>query len=317
VLDSARSNRALDRADGIDQPPGPSGKKRRRRWNQIWGSAYALPAVALLGIFVAYPLGKVFYYAFTKWNGLGVPEWIGWQNFETILHDPILHGALKNNLIFAISVPIQVFGALVLAYLIHERIPGWRFFRSTFFLPAVYSTVVVGIIVNDVMRDDGAFNSLLRNMGLGFLAQPWLQNTTTALATIIGVVVWANIGYSVLIYLAGMSALDPQLAEAARLDGARFWRVLWGVYVPNLRRVMELVLVINTITAFAYMLTYIYVITNGGPGYSTYSTEFYIYTVGFSGQRLGYAAAISVLLMIIIAIIGAIQIRVITRGRTA
>jgi ABC-type glycerol-3-phosphate transport system permease component len=106
-----------------------------------------------------------------------------------------------------------------------------------------------------------------------------------------------------------MSALDTQLEEAARLDGARFWRILWAVYVPNLRRVMELVLVINTITAFAYMLTYVYVITNGGPGYSTYSIEFYIYNVGFTGQELGYAAALSVVLTLIIAVVGFFQIR--------
>ena len=270
-------------ATTLSQPPVRPVKRRRQ---QLWGIAYALPAVAFLCCFIAYPLARVFYYSLTEWNGLGAPKWIGLDNFQRMVHDGLFHTALKNSLLFTISVPIEVAGALVLAYLIHQAIPGWKIFRSTLFLPAVYSTVVVGIIVNDVMRNDGAFNSMLSSIGLGFLTQPWLANTNTALATIIATVVWANIGYSVLIYLAGMSALDPQLEEAARLDGARFWRILWAVYVPNLRRVMELVLVINTITAFAYMLTYVYVITNGGPGYSTYSTEYYIYNVGFSGQEL-------------------------------
>jgi multiple sugar transport system permease protein len=290
---------------------------RHARQRRLWGIAYAIPAVVLLGVFIAYPLARVVYYSFTSWDGLGPPKWVGLENFRSMLHDPLLRTALKNNAIFAISVPVQVFGALVLAYLIHQRVPGWRLFRSTFFLPAIYSTVVIGVIINNVMKADGAFNTLLRSLGLGFATTAWLANTSTALATIIVTLVWASIGYSVLIYLAGMSAIDPQLEEAAGLDGARFWRVLWSVYVPNLRRVMELVLVINTITAFAYMLTYIYVITAGGPGQSTYSTEYYIYNVGFSGQNFGYAAALSVLLTVIVASIGALQIRLITRGRAA
>jgi raffinose/stachyose/melibiose transport system permease protein len=257
------------------------------------------------------------YYSFTSWNGLGAPQWVGFANFRAMWHDQLLHTALKNNAIFVLSVPILLFGALVLAYLIHAQIPGWRVFRSAFFLPAIYSTVVVGVIINNVMRADGAFNTFLRHFGLGFATTAWLANTSTALGMIMAALVWASIGYSVLIYLAGMSAIDPQLEEAARLDGAGFWRVLWSVYVPNLRRVMELVLVINTITAFAYMLTYIYVITAGGPGQSTYSTEYYIYNVGFSGQNFGYAAALSVLLAAIIAVIGGVQIALITRGRTS
>ena len=188
--------------------------------------------------------------------------------------------ALRNNVLFAISVPIQVFGALVLAYLIHERIPGWRFFRSTFFLPAVFSTVIVGILAAIVLQPDGPLNSVLGSVGLGGLEHNWLASAGSSIPMIILIVVWANFGYSVLIYLAGMSSLDPQLAEAARIDGAGSWRILWRVYAPNLRRVMELVLVINTITAFAYMLTYVYVITRGGPGFSTYSAEFFIYDTG-------------------------------------
>jgi ABC-type sugar transport system permease subunit len=106
------------------------------------------------------------------------------------------------------------------------------------------------------------------------------------------VVIWTNFGYNVLLYLAGMSAIDPALEEAARIDGAGWPRTLFSVIVPNLRRVMEIVLVVNTITAFAFMFTYIYTITNGGPGTDTYVTEFYIYQQAFTNQNMGYAAAI-------------------------
>jgi raffinose/stachyose/melibiose transport system permease protein len=291
-----------------------SGKRSRR---DLWGYVYALPAAGIVVAFIGYPLVSVVYHSFTEWDGFSSPHWVGFRNFTALWHDPIFRTAIRNNAIFAISVPIIVVLALVLAYLIHERVPGWRFFRSTFFLPAIYSTVVVGIIASVVLLPDGPVNQVLGGMGLSELQQNWLTNTNTALGSIIAVVTWANFGYSVLIYLAGMSVLDPQLSESARLDGAGFWDILWQIYAPNLRRVIELVFVINTITAFAYMLPYIFTITGGGPGYGTYATEYYIYDAGFSGQHLGYAAAMGVVLAGIILVLGLLQIRMLTRVRTA
>ena len=115
---------------------------------------------------------------------------------------------------------------------------------------------------------------------------------------------WTNFGYNVLLYLAGMSAIDPSLEEAARIDGAGWMRILVSIVVPNLRRVLEIVLVVNTITAFAFMFTYIYTITNGGPGTDTYVSEFYIYHQAFTNQNMGYAAAIGVTLVLIVFAIG-------------
>jgi ABC-type sugar transport system permease subunit len=112
-----------------------------------------------------------------------------------------------------------------------------------------------------------------------------------------------------------MSALDPSLEEAARIDGAGLLGVLWHIVVPNLRRVLEIVLVINTITAFAFMFAYIYTITNGGPGYDTYVSEFYIYTQAFTNQNLGYASALGMTLIALVLVIGIFQIRLLTRTK--
>jgi multiple sugar transport system permease protein len=279
----------------------------------MWGILYALPAALLIVAFVGYPLGSVAYHAFTRWDGLSPAHWVGFHNFSVLVNDPIFRKALRNNLLFAISVPIQLVVPLGLAFLIHERIPGWRFFRFTFFLPAVLSTVVVGILASFVLQLDGPLNEALRALGLHSLQRNWLSSAGTSIPMIILVVVWANFGYNVLIYLGGMSTIDPSLGEAARIDGATSWQVLRHVYVPNLRRVMELVLVINTVTAFAYMFAYIYTITNGGPGFDTYVSEFYIYSQAFTEQNLGYASAIGLVLTIILASIGYFQIRVLTR----
>ena len=161
---------------------------RRRLQNCLWGYFYALPAVGIVVTFVGYPLGSVVQHSFTQWDGFSSPRWVGLKNFRSLWHDPIFITAITNNAIFAISVPIIVVASLILAYLIHERVPGWRFFRSTFFLPAIYSTVVVGIIASVVLLPEGAVNQVLGNVGLSGLKQNWLTDTNTALGWIIAVV---------------------------------------------------------------------------------------------------------------------------------
>ena len=286
------------------------------RAESLWGFLYVLPGLAVILVFVAYPFLSIIQHAFTRWNGYGEATFIGLRNFEFLLGDQTFALALRNNLFFALSVPIQLVLPLVLAFLIHERIPGWRIYRWTYFLPVIYSTVVVGILARLVLQVDGPLNEALRALGLGGLTREWLGDPSTALPAILFVVVWANFGYNVVLYLAGMSSIDPQLPEAARIDGANQRQVLRHVYVPGLRRVMEIILVTSTITAFAYMFTYVFTITNGGPGFSTYVTEFAIYNNAFTFQRLGYACAMGLGLTLIISIAGLFQIRALTGGRS-
>lgn len=283
-----------------------------RNGESLWGVLYALPAVAMVVAFIGYPFASVVWHAFTRWSGLAAPKFIGLRNFEILLQDKLFLHALGNNLVFALSVPIQLVLPLVLAFLIYRRIPGWRIFRSAFFLPAVYSTVVVGLLAQFALQVDGPLNRALSGIGLSFLAHDWLGDPGSAIGAILVVLVWANFGYSVVLYLAGASAIDPHLFEAAEIDGANAWQVLRHVFVPGLRRVMEIVLVTNTITAFAAMFTYVYTITNGGPGFGTYVTEFYIFNQAFTSQNLGYACAIGAVLTLFIAGVGFLQIRALT-----
>jgi len=289
-------------------PTGP------RRAQARWGPLYALPALVVVLAFVGYPFASIVFHAFTEWDGFTEPTWVGLANFEALLHDPYFATALRNNLFFALTVPLQLIVPLVLAFLIHERIPGWRIYRWTYFLPAILSTVVVGILARTALQYNGPINAILRGVGLDGLAVNWLESPTTSLPAILFVVFWANFGYNVVLYLAGMSGIDPNLPDAARVDGASSSQVLRHVYVPGLRRVMEIVLVTSTIVAFAYMFTYVFTITNGGPGFETYVAELLIYNNAFAFQRLGYASAMGLLLASFIAVIGFLQIRVLTRG---
>lgn len=295
-------------------------RTRSRRRNPLgseakWGLIYALPALAVVVIFVAYPFASIVFHAFTRWNGFSEPTFIGLRNFEFLLRDETFWAALRNNVFFALSVPFQLAVPLVLAFLIQQRIPGWRFYRWTYFLPAIYSTIVLGVLARLILQVDGPLNELLRSAGLGDLAREWLGDASTALPAILFVFIWANFGYNVVIFLAGMSGIDPQLAEAARIDGANQRQVLRHVYIPGLRRVMEIVLVTSTINAFAYMFTYVFTITNGGPGFSTYVVEFDIYNTAFTAQRLGYACAMGLGLTLVILVLGFFQIRALTGGR--
>jgi len=279
----------------------------------MWGLLYAAPALVLVTTFVAYPFASILYHAFTRWDGITPAQWVGVHNFQLLWSDPIFRQSLRNNLIFALSVPIQLVLPLVVAYLIHRRLTGWRFFRATVFLPAVYATVVIGILTATVLQLDGPLNEGLGSVGLSGLEREWLGSATTSIPLILIIVVWTNFGYNVLLYLAGMSTIDPAIEEAARLDGAGWGRILFSIVVPNLRRVVEVVLVVNTITAFAFMFAYIYTITGGGPGTDTYVSEFYIYQQAFTNQNMGYAAAIGVTLVVLVLAVGLFQIRILMR----
>ena len=146
-------------------------------------------------------------------TGYGDATFIGLRNFEFLLQDPTFLNALRNNLFFALSVPVQLVVPLVLAFLIHERVPGWRVYRWTYFLPAIYSIVVLGVLARLVLQVDGPLNQALEALGLGGLQREWLGDSSTAMPAILLVFMWANFGYNVVIYLAGHERHRPAAAR--------------------------------------------------------------------------------------------------------
>ena len=247
-------------------------------------------------------------------TGSARPQWVGFHNFQLLWSDPIFLNALKNNAIFALSVPIQLVLPLIVAFAIHRRVPGWRFFRATVFLPAVYATVVIGILTATVLQLDGPLNQALGGIGLDGLQQEWLGSAEHLDS--------ADPAGRRVDELRLQRAALPRRHERSSTRRSRrprgsteqgWMRILVSVVAPNLRRVLEIVLVVNTITAFAFMFTYVYTITNGGPGTDTYVSEFYIYQQAFTNQNMGYAAAIGVMLVVIVLVIGLFQIRILTR----
>jgi ABC-type sugar transport system permease subunit len=279
----------------------------------LWAIIFAGPALLLIVVFFLYPFGAVAVHAFTEWDGIEPARFNGLDNFRQLLDDPALKTAIRNNVLFALAVPVQVLLSLVIAVLVYQRTPGWRIFRAVFFVPVIMSPVVIGLIWSAIFALDGPINAALETIGADGQVRDWLGEPQTSIPAIMLVVLWATFGFNMMIYLAGLSALPPGLVDAARVDGATWWKTVRHVILPSLRRVTQLVVVINLITAFAFMVPYIFVMTGGGPGTDTYVTEYLIYNEGFTYGHLGYASAISLALFAVVSVLMLAYVRVLSR----
>jgi ABC-type sugar transport system permease subunit len=279
-----------------------------------WGYVGAAPALVLMVVFFLYPVAVIALHAFTEWDGIAPSTFTGLDNLVELVGDRDFLTALRNNLIYAAFVPVQVALSLVVAMLLYERTPGWRIFRAVYFLPVVMSPIVIGLVWTAILNIDGPLNGVLEALGLGDQARDWLARPETSIPAIIVVVLWATFGFNMTLFLAGLGTLPTGIVDAAHVDGAGWWTTLFRVIAPSLRRVIELVLVLNLITAFAFMLPYVFVMTGGGPGKETYVVEYLIYDEGFTYGHLGYASAISLALFAVVAVLMVFYVRMLGRS---
>jgi ABC-type sugar transport system permease subunit len=214
-------------------------------------------------------------------------------------------------------MPIWIGLPYGVAWALHRKIPGWKFFRFAFFLPVVLSPVVIGVYYGIVLKPDGPFNDMLSAVGLGFLSAEWLNDPSLTLIVVIGIIIWSTFGIGVLIFLSGLSSLDTEQIDAARVDGASPWQVQRHVIFWQLLPVIEFWAVLIVIASFTAFFPLIYTLTHGGPGYSTYTVDFDLYQEAFSAGRLGYAAAIGVVLVLVIGAVGGIVLAALRVRRRA
>jgi len=242
-------------------------------------------------------------------------HWVGFDNFDLVVTDPTFQHALEHNARLLIAVPILVLLALLLAVLLFEALRGWRFHRATVFLPYVLPIPVVAVIFGQLLQLNGLLNQALRGLGLGGIAFDWLGDPGWALWAMTGVIVWKELGFGVILFLARLLSLPTETFEAARIDGARFWRLHRWVTVPQLGGVIAFYVVVEAITMVSWVFNYVYVISNGtgGPGDATMVTELYVYQTDFQYSAPDLAAAAAVVLfaatLILIAFFFRIQRR--------
>jgi multiple sugar transport system permease protein len=273
---------------------------------------FIAPAILLVTVFRIFPLGWGFVLSFFDTDGMSKFQFTGFGNYIAIASDEGFRDSLENTLILIATLPVWVALPMILAILIHQGVPGGKFFRAVYFFPAVLSSVIIGSIFNMVLRFDGSLNAMLK--AIGIIPVDWLGSGRTALFVLFSVQLWSTFGMSLLIFMAGLSTVPKELTEAARLDGAKPLQIWWHVIIPVLRPIIEFVGVVTTIGALTSMFGLIYVLTAGGPGTSTALPEFLIWLEQGKMNRPGYAAAISMLLFALMAGLAWLQIRIMSKN---
>lgn len=279
--------------------------KRRRA-----GIILSIPAVLLVLVLLGIPIGQAVYYSMTTWNGV-TATWIGPSTYSTTFTDPIFWRVLENNGLLLLAVPFAIGIPLGIAALLNEHVRGWRFFRSVYFLPTAISWVVIGMFALRFFSATGVLNGLLHHVGFGSQATDLLAGEGSALTALAITFIWSMVGTNTMIFLTGMATLDPTLIEAAKVDGLSRFQIFFRVTLPLLTRFVQFAFVITVISAFSALFSLIFVMTGGGPGFGTTTLEFFVYQTGFQQVQFGTGALYGVILFVIMAIVGLVQLRLI------
>ena len=305
----------IGRTGAVSLPAARSTSFRRARGMALY--VWVLPAIALYGLFTLVPLVSGLYLATLRWDGIKDPKFIGLDNFRRMAHDTKLIDAFQHNLIYAAgTVTGKIVISLGLALLLHRSMRGRSIYRTALFLPVVMSFVVVGILWTWIYNNDfGLVNELLRSVGLGGITHDWLGDTAFALWALIVVDIWKWYGFHMVIFLAGLQTIPPDLYEAASLDGASAWNKLIRITLPLLRPVM-LVNVTLSLLGALNVFDIPFVMTEGGPANSTNVLALNTYVQAFQFNRLGYGAAMSYAIFVFISLIALFQLRLMSRNTT-
>ncbi|MGI5184079.1 carbohydrate ABC transporter permease [Dactylosporangium sp. CA-152071] len=299
--------------------------KRRAPGEAVWGYAFVLPAIGLFLVMGVYTIVYGFSLSFATWNGFQ-PHWIwvGLQNYADLLwasprYAPRVHQAALNTFWVMLTVPVlTVVVSFPLAVLLNSVRRLRTLLRSVYFVPQVTAGIAVYFAWQYVLQPDGAVNALLGALGLGSLRQPqgFLGNPDTALPTLIVITVWSAVPVSMMLYLAGLQAVDPALTEAAQIDGAGPWRVTRDIVWPLVRPITAIVVLLALRDSLQGFQTFL-IMTNGGPGNHTNVLGLETYRLAFLSQldpTLGLSSALGWMLFVAALVLAAVNLRVMRRA---
>jgi multiple sugar transport system permease protein len=258
-----------------------------------------IPLIIYL-IWVIGPMFYTFYLSLTNWDGISSPDFVNFRNYTRLFRDPVFKISLQNNLKWIISfITVPVVAGLGLAMALNRAMPGSKFFKASFYSPMVLSLVVCGLIWGWMYQPaNGLINEILRAIGLDSLTQGWLSDKNLVMWSIIAVAVWRQVGYVMVLYLAGLQGVDPGLIDASKVDGCSAWQTFRNVIFPLLAPVTVIVVTISIIDSLrAFDL--VSVMTRGGPYNSSSVLANFMYIEAFNNYKMGYGAAISVILFLI------------------
>ncbi|WIY04728.1 sugar ABC transporter permease [Amycolatopsis mongoliensis] len=273
-------------------------KRRRRRVSPVL-LAFVLVPLVVEGFWVFWPALQGFYLALTNWDGVSAPTFVGLGNFAEMFSDDIFKTAALDTVIWLVLFGgLSAVGGLALATLLQKERRGVGFYRAALFTPVVFSLVATSLIWQVIYQPDGVVNKLLGAVGLGSWQHSWLADPKTALYAVLVPALWRQLGYVMVLYLAGLKGIDPALYEAAKLDGATAWQQFRNVTWPQLRSVNSVVLsviIIDSLRSFDVVWS----MTKGGPYHSSELLSTYMYATAFQSLRLGYASALAVVIFVL------------------
>jgi multiple sugar transport system permease protein len=270
---------------------------QRRRINFL---LLAAPAVLWFLTFMLWPLLNMFYISSMSWNELNLPKkFIFLDNFIRIFHDPKVAIGLHNTGIYLVAGILGIVPfAFMLGFFLSLRKPGFRILRTIFFSPSMLSVAALAMIFLGVYRPDGMLNSFLNAIGLSSLARIWLGDQSTALGALIAIDIWGGIGFNSVLFFAALASLPEELYEAAMLDGAGYWTIMWRIAFPLMIDFIGLITILQflgILSGAAYMI----LLTQGGPGTATFTLGYYLYDQAFLSHRLGYSQALGVVIFFV------------------
>ena len=278
-----------------------------RKW---WGLVFVLPVVGFFAVFSVFPVVFGFYLSLTDYDLLNPPEWVGLANFRALLDDRLFLTALANTLVFVAGSTVPVWLASLLAALLFDQaFRGRDILKAIFFLPVLPPVVVIAVVWRVLLHPNGVMTWLVGAFS-GVTEIRWLADTVLAPLAMIVVHDWAVIPFFMLIWLAGLAGIPPELREAAHIDGATAVRTFWHIELPQLRGTAVLVAALSTINAFqTFTLQYVLSPDPGGPANSTLVLGLLVLKYGFQYFRMGDAAAVSVVMFAMILAVTAVQLR--------
>jgi raffinose/stachyose/melibiose transport system permease protein len=309
-----------------DQPARPTASSAVVPWRKNTASPYSgyeiflAPGIVVFLVLIVAPFLVNIGVSFTKWQGVGAPLWVGLTNYQKALSDATFWTSFKNNLslIVAMTIIPTIVGLFLAAFLfdyISRKFGAGvtNFFRAGLYLPQIVPIVVAAIAWRWILQPDwGAVNSLLRGVGLSALAHNWLGDAATAMPSIMVMMVWFQMGYPLVIFMAALQRVDPELYEAAALDGASWLQSFFYVTIHLIRPEIYVV-VLTTIIHALKVFPPVWLMTRGGPGTATYVASYFSFRNFFEISNVGYGAAIATILTVIIVLVTVIYLRVQTQ----
>jgi len=265
--------------------------------------------VFVMGIF-AYPIATLFLYSVQNVgaSAYASSSFAGLANYRYIFADPLFATAIVNNLKLFLCVPVMVVLSVILSAILYDRPRGWRVYRTLLFIPYVLSIPVVGVVFGYIFEYRGVLNTAIRAVGLDILARDWLGSPAWAMPTIMFVIVWKELGFGIVLCLARLMSVSEDYFESARVDGARWWRILWHVTIPQLTPAIAFYAAVELINMLSWVFAYIYVMTLGGPMNSTVVSEYYIYQQVFTSNVIGVGSAAGVVLFGIVSVLIVVRV---------